>query len=130
MDMHLTPNDWPGVAGKSPLPVGGARPLDWHGLAARLAAAAACRDALPALPVADGDSASFDPVSARRLMRFDGAALDALAVGGKSVQTVCEIDEAHSLRAVNRVDSVGVKPGAPIAMDAAGTVKTGDRGLQ
>lgn len=125
MDMQLTSHDWPGAAGTSSLRHGGARPLDWQGLAARLAAAAACRDLLAAQGPVDAESASFDPAAARRLAQFESA-----QSGTESGEPVRGFDEAQTLRAINRIDSVEVKPGAPIPMGTAGTGKTGDRGLQ
>jgi len=118
MDMTLPSHDWLKPAGDSP--EGASRPLDWHGLAARLAAAAACRETITGLQRAlPGLAASFDPASARRLAAFVQ----------ESGEAHPECDGELSSSRVNLVDSVEGKPASAIRFDTAGVVKTGDRGL-
>ena len=122
MEMLLTPNEWLNPAGDSPFPAGSSR-LDWQGLAARLAAAAACRDALNGVELrAVGTLGSFDPVSARRLAGFGRFCGSAEATDRR--------DDPISSRGVNRTDSAECKPVPVIAVDSAGTEKSGDRGLK
>ncbi|MDE2405317.1 MAG: hypothetical protein KGM17_11685 [Sphingomonadales bacterium] len=120
MEMLMPPPDWQGDAAMSPLPAGRARALDWQGLAARLAAAAACRDAaMPAPRAIASGLGSFDPASARRLV-----------VVGETAPHQWVMGKELRLSAVNPTLSVEVKPGAAIGDGTAGTVQTGDRGLQ
>ena len=97
--------------------------LNWHGLAARLAAAAACREALGEAPrLAIGANGSFDPASARRLARF-GQRSPSAAAGHPH-------DGGNDCRAVNRTHSVDLKPDPAIGSGTAGAEMTGVRGLK
>lgn len=98
---------------------GGVEVLDWHALAARLAAAHAfCRVAGSApQPRAGG---SFHPAAARRISTFIQA-----------IEGVCDNavrSEGHNLRFVNLVNSAVRKSTGGKAMSVAGSHSSGDRG--
>ena len=113
----------PGLTTDRSIACGESPALNWHGLAARLSAAAACREALGEAPrLAIGANGSFDPASARRLAGYGQPLLSAQAVDSH--------DEGNDCLGVNRTHSVDLKPGPAIGFVTAGTGMTGDRGLK
>ena len=103
-------------------------PLDWHGLAARLAAAHASRQAVgagePGRIRGNRATGSFAPRLARQVAAYagnTGTSIEDTAAAGQSV--------GEPLHRVNLEIKADGKPPCAIGSDIAGAHKTGVRGL-